>query len=308
MKRFYLLASLLPWLCLGAEGPVRAADPQPAAATKPASEQAQGAPEEAETRFIRLRRNDEKQPVAMETAVVRYTSPERPGVSVDLIGAVHVGDQAYYDELNKLFEKYDVVLYELVAPEGTRVPKGGRKGPPSHPIGALQDGMSSVLELKHQLQCVDYTPANFVHADMSPEEFGRTMDQRGESFMQMFLRLMGQGIAQSASGGANDTAMLLALFSRDRATQLKIVMAQQFEHLDGQLAVLDGPDGSTILTERNRKCFEVLDKQLQAGKKKIGIFYGAAHLPDMQRRLSDAYGLKRSHEDWLAAWQLAPAK
>jgi hypothetical protein len=307
MKRLCLLASLFAWSGLGTANLALAAEPQPAPVAKPALEKAAGERDDDETKFIRLRRNEDKQPVAMETAVFRYTSADRPGVSVDLIGAVHVGDQAYYDELNKLFEKYDVVLYELVAPEGTRVPKGGRKGPPSHPIGALQDGMSSVLELKHQLQCVDYTPANFVHADMSPEEFGKTMDQRGESFMQMFLRLMGQGIAQSASGGANDTAILLALFSKDRATQLKIVMAQQFENLDGQLAVLDGPGGSTILTERNRKCFEVLDKQLQAGKKKIGIFYGAAHLPDMQRRLADGYGLKRSGEDWLAAWQLQPA-
>jgi len=303
MKRMSLLASLLVLVGAAPQEFVRGADPQPAT---PAASPAQGAADDSaeDSKFIRLRRDDKKQPVAMETAVFRYGSAARPGVAVDLVGAVHVGDKSYYDALNSLFEKYDVVLYELVAPEGTKVPKGGRKGPPTHPIGALQDGMSAVLELRHQLECVDYTPANFVHADMSPEEFGKTMSERGESFMQMFLRLMGQGMAQSAAGGGNDAAILMALFSKDRATTLKVAMAQQFEHLDGQLAVLDGPGGSTILTERNRKCFEVLDKQLQAGKKSIAIFYGAAHLPDMQRRLAADYGFKRTSEKWLPAWQL----
>lgn len=304
MKRLPLLAWLLAVIAPAPLSLVLGADPATAPVAAKAAPDSPMPADAEEPKFIRLQRDDERRPLAMETAVVRYASPDRPGVAVDLVGAVHVGDRSYYDALNKLFEKYDVVLYELVAPEGTRVPKGGRKGPPTHAIGALQDGMSTVLELRHQLNCVDYTRANFVHADMSPDEFSQAMDQRGESFMQMFLRLMGQGMAQSASGGANDAAILMALFSKDRATQLKVAMAQQFENLDGQLAVLDGPGGSAILTERNRKCFAVLDKQLKAGKKSIAIFYGAAHLPDMQRRLEADYGLKRTTEQWLPAWDL----
>jgi hypothetical protein len=262
-----------------------------------------------ESKFIRLKRTEDKKPAAMETAVVRYRSAKQPGVEVSLVGAVHVGDKSYYEELNKLFEGYDVVLYELVAPEGTRIPKGGRKGPSGHPIGMMQDGMSTILELSHQLNSVDYTKKNFVHADMSPDDFNKSMEDRGESFVQMFLRLMGTGIAQNAAGGGgNDAALLMALFSKDRAMALKTIMAEQFESLDGTMAVLDGPGGSAILTERNKRCFEVLDKQLQAGKTRIAIFYGAAHLPDMERRLIADYGFKRSGETWLTAWKLQPLK
>ena len=71
-------------------------------------------------------------------------------------------------------------------------------------------------------------------------------------------------------------------------------MAQQFESLEGSMSALDGPDGSTIITERNKRCFDVLDKQLAAGKKKIAIFYGAGHLPDMERRLDSDYGFERA--------------
>lgn len=321
MKFNLLLANLLAgWLlCYVSLAMAQQPAAEVKAADKPAESKAadskeKPAAEEAATekpKYIRLRRDESKQPLAMETAVIRFASAERPGVVVDLIGAVHIADKSYYDDLNKLFESYEVLLYELVAPEGTKIPKEGRKGGGAHPIGALQDGMGSLLELKHQLACIDYTKENFVHADMSPEEFSKTMESRGESFLQMFLRMMGQGMAQNAAGGnqgGNDAALLFALFSRDRATKLKIAMAQQFENLEGQLSVLDGPDGSTIITERNRKCFEVLEKQLQDGKKTIGVFYGAGHFPDMEKRLAADFGFKRQSEKWLTAWQLAKKK
>jgi hypothetical protein len=167
--------------------------------------------------------------------------------------------------------------------------------------------MSTILELSHQLACVDYTKENFVHADMSPEEFSQAMADRGESFFQMFLRLMGTGIAQQAAGagGTNDAALLLALFSSDRATKLKTIMAEQFQSLEGTMAALDGGEGSAIITERNKRCFAVLDKQLAEGKnKRIAIFYGAGHLADMERRLTADYGFKRAGESWITAWHL----
>jgi hypothetical protein len=290
------------------------------APSKPADDKAQqkpageGAAKPAEPKFIRVRRNDKRQPLAMETAVVRYISADRPGVVVDLVGAIHIGDKSYYDELNKLFEQYEVVLYELVAPEGTRIPKEGRQGTSAHPIGAMQNGMSSMLALAHQLDQVDYTKQNFVHADMSPEDFNKSMEKRGESFMQMFLRLMGQGMVQQAAqqqgngGGSTDLDLLMALFSKDRALKLKTLFADQFENMEAQMLVFDGPEGSTIITERNKKAFEVLDKQLKEGKKKVAVFYGAGHLPDMEKRLADDFGLKREGETWLTAWSLQPKK
>lgn len=313
-----LAAAWLVWTGWArADGPVTKDEP----ATKPAAESARdgdasqektdGKPDE--TKFIRIRRNDKKDVVAMDTAVVRYVpaGADREGVSVDLVGAVHIGDKSYYDDLNKLFAGYDVVLYELVAPEGTRIPKEGRQGGSAHPIGAMQNGMSSMLELAHQLDCVDYTKENFVHADMSPEEFNKSMTDRGESFMQMFLRMMGQGMAQQAkaqqeggSGGSGDLNLLVAMFSRDRATKLKKLMAEQFENMESQMLMFDGPGGSTIITERNKKAFEVLDKQFKAGKKKIAVFYGAGHLPDMEKRLLADFSLKRDNEQWLTAWTL----
>ncbi len=283
---------------------------KPAAAKPPAKAEKQPAKEKSGDRFMRVRRNDKGNPVAMETAVTSYISADdsKPGVTVDLIGAVHVGEKTYYEELNQLFDSYDVVLYELVAPQGTVITKEARaKGGNAHPIGMLQDGMKVMLGLEHQLECIDYTKKNFVHADMSPEEFNKSMTDRGESFMQMFLKMMGQGMAQQQKEGSGDAAILMALFSRDRNLKLKVAMAEQLENAEGQLDILDAGEGSTIISERNKKAFEVLTKELNAGKKKIGVFYGAGHFADMQDRLLKDFSMKRSSEKWLVAWALEKA-
>src|SRR4029079_6287211 len=106
---------------------------------------------------------------------------------------------------------------------------------------------------------------------------------------------------QSAAGavGMEREEVLMALFSKDRPVKLKTLLAQQFQSLEGAMSALDGPGGSAIITERNKTCFEVLDKQNAAGKKRIAIFYGAGHLPDMQKRLETDYGFRRASESWL---------
>ncbi len=258
--------------------------------------------------FLRLMRNARDEPVAMQTAIVRYVpaKDDHKGLEVNLIGAVHIGEKNYYEALNKEFEKYDVLLYELVAPPGTRVPKGGGDGGNLSAIHMLQDGMKNMLQLEHQLQYVDYQKENFVHADMSPEDFSKSMAERGESFMTMFFRMMGQAIARQNKNPqrSTDLEILMALFDPDRAIVLKRLMAEQFEDLEGAMDALDGPGGSTILTERNKVALKGLSKQIKDGKKKIGIFYGAGHMPDMEERLVKEFDLKRHDERWLTAWDL----
>ena len=49
----------------------------------------------------------------------------------------------------------------------------------------------------------------------------------------------------------------------------------------------------------------VLYQQLRAGKKKIAIFYGAAHMPDFDKRLKEELGMMRISSEWIDAWSLA---
>lgn len=281
-------------------GTVSAPAEQPAASKRPA--------ENAGSKFVRLQRDENDDLTALQTAIVSYVPADdsRGELQVDLIGAIHIADKGYYDELNKAFESYDAVLYELVAPEGTRIPKGGRTDGSQSPVSSVQLGMKRMLDLDFQLECVDYTKPNLSHADMSPEEFAQSMKDRGESFSQMLFRMIGQSIAMQSKdpNRATDVGMLLAMFSKDRPLQLKRVMAEQFEDVDGSMAAFGGPQGSTIITERNKRALAVLEREIKAGKRKLAIFYGAGHLGDMERRLVADFGLKRHDERWLSAWSL----
>jgi len=292
-------------------GGYSAEETKPAAVTaKPVGKSAV----EAEPIFLRVVRDEQRVPQSLETSVVRYVGKEGKyaGVTVDLIGAVHIGEKSYYEALNKRFETYDVLLYELVAEKGTKIPKGGGKRRSYHPLGLMQEGMTEVLGLVHQLRHVDYTKKNFVHADMTPDEFDKRMDERGESWMSMMFKMMGQNMAmQARTADENpEMEMLMAFFDSNKELKLKRALAKQFENMDKMMDVFEGEDGSTIITERNKAALKVLEAQLKAGKKNLGIFYGAGHLPDMDERLRKEFGLERKPPEWLTAWEMrdAPAK
>ena len=78
-----------------------------------------------ELSFLRITRSSEGEPRSLDTAIVRYEGEKASsgGLAVDLVAAVHIGSEQYYTTLNRLFRDYDVVLYELVAPENNRIPR-----------------------------------------------------------------------------------------------------------------------------------------------------------------------------------------
>lgn len=262
------------------------------------------------SKFVRIRRDDDGEPVALETAVVQFTKVDGDGktLQVDLLGAVHIGDKSYYKELNRRFDDYEALLYELVAPKGTKIRKGDARRSGST-VAGFQRGMKSMLGLEFQLDHIDYSKKNFIHADMTPKEFANSMKNRDESFFKMYMRMVGYNAAMQAKNPSrsSDFNLLRALFAKDRTTQLKRVMAEQFDDLELAMGGIDGPNGSTIITERNKRAFEVLDRQIAAGQRRIGIFYGAGHFPDMQKRLLEDYGMKVTKTDWIPAWSLTSA-
>lgn len=265
--------------------------------------------------WVRLVTDEEGNATGLETAIARYTgnpAGARSEVLVDLVGAIHVGDAAYYEDLNRRFIAYQVLLYELVAPEGTIIPKGSRARN-DNPMGLMQNGMKDLLDLEHQLEKVDYTAQNFVHADMSPEELLASMKSRGEGVISMYFRLMGQAIGEQTKrqvkGKSTELDLVQAIFAReDRPRKLKIAMASEMTELEGLLTSFGGKKGSSLIHERNKVALEVMAEQIKQGKRRLAIFYGAGHLADMDKRLRDEYGMEQVSKEWVTAWDLTPAK
>lgn len=258
--------------------------------------------------FLRIDKSIAGEPRALQTAVARYriASGTHKGAIVELVGAVHVGEKDYYNDLNDRFKEYDAVLYELVARPEDR-PRRNEKRASGNPVSSIQTGMKDSLKLAFQLDEIDYQAKNFVHADMSPEEFGEDMSRRNDGVVSIFARVMGAGFATQNSRRNSDAQaeMMAALFSRN-TVKLRRAMAMQFETMDDQMSGLADKDGkSTLLTERNRKAFEVLQQQLNAGKRKVGVFYGAGHLVDMHERLLRDFQAEPIGTDWVDAWDLS---
>jgi hypothetical protein len=244
----------------------------------------------------------------LETAVATYKNAQ--GVTVHLVGAVHIADTGYYAALNKVFEGYDALLYEMVKPKDMGAPERDREQANGISlVHILQKGMKTFLDLDYQLDGIDYTKKNFVHADLTAEEFNRMQDERGESIFGLMMQQMIKELMKGDAGRAADMdpmQLLAALSSEDSARQMKMILARQFENMDDMVAGLEGPNGSVLVTERNKAALKVLKDAIAGGKKNIGIFYGAAHMKDMEKRLIDDMGFKRTAVEYRVAWDLTP--
>lgn len=249
----------------------------------------------------------------LETAIARCRDAK--GTVVDLVGAVHIADKAYYDTLNQRFKTYDAVLYELVGPpmaERLKSKQPIERGAALSLIGRLQAMMRDSLELEGQLESVDYAAPNFVHADMSVESMQEAQQEKGESFLGLWLAAVQaqlkqkQGDAEAAAKQPGLAKILEILCRQDGATALKRMIGREFDQVEGLVAGVESDGGGTVLIgERNRVALEELARQIAVGKKQIAIFYGAAHLDDMAQRL-ESQGFQIQSKEWLTAWDLPP--
>jgi hypothetical protein len=261
------------------------------------------APAGEPTKFIRYT-DDGKGGGTLDAAIVTYR--DKQGRQVDLVSALHVGEKAYYDELSKTFKQYDALLYEMVKPKGMGAPVQGQRT--GSAVSGFQRFLKDVLDLEFQLDAIDYSPKNFVHADLDYETFSQKQEERGESLFTLMLRSMIAEMNRQAAGqgGRQITLIdiLVAMNSPDSARQYKLLLATQFENIEAQLAGMEGPDGSVLLTERNKAALKVLKEQLASGKKKLGIFYGAGHMTGLEQTLTSEMGFERTNVRWLVAWDM----
>ncbi len=266
------------------------------------------------TNFMRVTQPDgQRQPVAMETAIVRLTD-DKQELTVDLIAAVHIGDKEYYEELNDVFKYYDAVLYELVTDDSTKLSKeaeqskekkGNKK---DNMLSTIQAGMGEALDLDFQLLHVDYKAKNLVHADLSAAEFASRASERGD-MLQILYRAFILGGQKDPNNEMKKQGRLLGmLFASDPSLSLKRLFAKEMiEQMNDSMFLFgggEGGSGSAIITDRNAAALAVLRSEIDSGKKKLAIFYGAAHLPEFVKSLEKDFSLQRRDVSWIVAWDL----
>ncbi len=255
-------------------------------------------------RFLKIENSAAGIPLFLKSSI-RTCEIESLGSKVSLVSAVHVADKKYYEELNNKFGYYEAVLYELIAPKNYQLSRG--KAGEMSGISQLQITLTKVLGLSFQLNEIDYKKPYMVHADMSPDEFVDTMKTKNESFGKLLIRIL---LKESLFGGENkvtppDLRQLFLLFaapSEKRA--LKRLLAPEFKDIETLSDVIEKSGGSSIVSARNKVALEKLKEVLQKGMKNVAIFYGAAHMTDLEQRLGSEFGCVKFEEEWLTAWDM----
>lgn len=260
------------------------------------------------TPFIRVA-EEAGRPTALQVAIVTYAPEDgADGVTVDLIGAIHVGDSAYYRELNGAFRDYDALLYEMV------IPDDGDDGSREYQydmsfVSGTQVGLKNALGLAHQLDEIDYRPDNFVHADMTTGKLAESMADRNESLYVYFWRVFFASLDEYAKDplGLRDLQLLGNLLLDNRQDAFKIALAYELADATSAGDILGGAEGSAVIAARNEHAVSVLGEELARGAKRVGIFYGVAHMPDLEERLA-GLSLRKVDTVWVDAWDLRPSR
>jgi hypothetical protein len=278
--------------------PVAALYAETPAASAPATSQASTNADE--TRFMRFVA-DGTTGGKLETADVTYKNDA--GVTVRLVSAVHIGEAGYYHAIQKSVEGCDAVLYEMVKTKDAPPPLKGQHS--DHAVAKLQTLLKDTLGLSYQLDEIDYTPKNFVHADMDAETFSKLQSQRGESFAGLFLQslmkaMTDPGAMQKTYDGEPQDVMDL-MTRPDGENQLKLILARRLGDIEREASGMDMLNGTVILTERNKAVTKAIKHAVDSGKKNIAVFYGAAHMTELSFNL-DLMGFKPTQTEWRTAW------
>jgi hypothetical protein len=138
------------------------------------------------------------------------------------------------------------------------------------------------------------------------------MAQRGETPFTLGISALAEILSQqnkaAKSPQMNEMAKQFANESifelMNNPLKLKRMMASQFS----QTGVMDTGLGKSLnrllISDRNEAAMKVLRSEIADGKRKIAIFYGAAHLPDFESRLQESLGLEKTRQVWINAWDL----
>jgi hypothetical protein len=255
--------------------------------------------------FARVDVDAQGQPRALQMSITRYVpAAGNRLLEIDLVGAIHIGDPAYYAELNQRFEDYDVLLYELIAP--TDAVRSDRIDERKGLLSKTQVGMTHLLDLSFQLDEIRYDAANFVHADLSPRELRASMEERGESLYVYFWRIFFATLDEYAKDplGLRDVELLSGMLSAGQDDTFKTMMAYEMTNLDAVQDMLGNDSDNAVIGARNQRAIDVLEREIGAGAKRIGIFYGVAHMPDLEERLLEQLDLTYEATEWVDAWLL----
>ena len=267
--------------------------------------------------WLKLERDERGVPLRLETSIVRFEGEFRASdgetrpVSVDLIGAIHLGEAAYYERLDAEFKEYETVVFELVAEKGfdakdiAAAKKAKSEGPasPLDVVPLFQQSLADALGFVNQTDGIDYAAPNLKRGDADADDFLVRLTTGGD-IPRFFADSTLRSFFTSENGRFEGWA-LVYFFAKNKRLALRRLFADELARTE--LDVDPNARETALIHFRNKIATEVAQKELEAGKTKIAVFYGAAHLDDLARRIEKTLtNPRRSEPRWITAWSMEP--
>jgi hypothetical protein len=259
-----------------------------------------GTTADAQDQYLRCRMGSAKES-GLQVAVATFKSAEHPSARVVLYGTVHLAGEEFYSRVQKDLAGYDLVLYEGI---GVEAGEGERRDKTQEKVLAFGHSFHALTGLVKQGEAIDVDVKNMIHADMTAEAFGQALRERS---LEPSPDLVPSRDALRLKAVVNklDLDRLLAQqaeFSAEARLGMRDDVRAGLAH-----DLVQGSDESTpldqvVIVERNKVVLKTLESQLSKIKQgTIAIFYGALHMPDLERRLKKL-GWAQDSKRWLTAW------
>jgi len=265
--------------------------------------------------------DDESGGRVLQIASRTLVSPMKNGPRVTLLGVSHLGESAYYQKIQKRLDSADLVLFEGVGFGDKRQKKEAGN---SNAVSEMQLSLARSMGLVFQLEAIRYDRAHFRNSDISSEALLSRLqgDKNDSNGNQKNSDLQSRELMKALTGNSfvlNFLGKALSFLGKDPKFRalMKLAIVETLGAIEGdvtRLAKSSGPDMEkfmkVLLEDRNTIVFRDLCKVLKGKNppKSIVVFYGAAHMPDLETRLVEKLGFQPKGDDWLVAFGVNPTK
>lgn len=231
------------------------------------------------------------------------------GPAVVLLGAIHLGEAAYYRELQRRMDAADAVLYEQVIDETKPVSALTPEEKAAREAASTYTKLARMMGLQPQAAQIAYDRRHYQRCDLSVQQMNALLKAEvargGPSGREAQQALADSETMRHMLHGKSWVANF-ALWLADRSpavkARLKFRMVVGTAKADGKAKV--SPRLSQLITEdRNHHVIRELARKLRQRPQvnQFLIFYGSAHLPGMERELRDLGYAPVGPVEWLTA-------
>jgi hypothetical protein len=264
--------------------------------------------------------------VQLQIALRKFIPAQNGGPAIWLAGVMHVGDPEYYHALQRFLDAQTLVLYEGINPDAqthsvhdataastnAAVPGGPQSG--TNADYSMQSTLARSLGLVFQLEAIDYDRTNFLNSDLSILQIERIMatpGQKGETnaSFDVLLQIMD---GSSFLGSLFKIGLQFIADSPQLQAVAKLTLIEAVGRFKGDLSGVQGlpPDWKqlikVLIDARNQNLLADLNAEIKkipaAGS--IAVFYGAGHMGDMEKRVTDDLHYRPADEIWLSAFSV----